>query len=349
MAGGSSPSSIGPSIWAVSDGRAGNVAQVRAVTSALGEVSRWMKIAHIQAAAHRAAPITLNPRIPWTWLPAASWPRPALALPKSERAELAAPWPTLWLAAGRRTAPYSKAMRNWSAHQTLVVHILDPKIDAGHFDLLVTPAHDSVEGKNVISTIGSPAYFSPDALEDAGQNFAPLADERSRSAIIIMGGDSKTHTFTKAAATRLEGQLRGLADEGWRLRITTSRRTPVLVIARMRKLADEIGAQIWSGAEDGPNPYLAWLVFSDAAIVTEDSANMLSDAAWHGLPVHIARLEGRAPKFDALHKSLIEHGCARWFSGNLESWEYEPLREAERVADVIIEKLLTRHKQPDFT
>lgn len=73
---------------------------------------------------------------------------------------------------------------------------------------------------------------------------------------------------------------------------------------------------------------------------------MLSDAAWHGLPIHIARLKGKAPKFDRLHQSLIDRGCARWFEGELDTWDYEPLREAGRVADKIIEKLLERHPQP---
>ena len=75
---------------------------------------------------------------------------------------------------------------------------------------------------------------------------------------------------------------------------------------------------------------------------------MLSDAAWHGLPVHIAKLKGDAPKFDRLHASLIERGCARWFDGKVELWDYEPLREAARVADQIIEKLLERHPQPEL-
>ena len=121
---------------------------------------------------------------------------------------------------------------------------------------------------------------------------------------------------------------------------------PVEIAARFRAFADKVGARFWSGPQDGQNPYLAWLLYSDAAIVTEDSANMLSDAAWHALPIHIARLEGSSPKFDRLHESLISRGCARWFDGTLAHWQYSPLREADRVADAIIEKLIARHPQP---
>ena len=52
----SGPGSLGPSVWAVSDGRAGNAAQVRAIVQALGETRRWMKIGHVPGEAHRAEP-----------------------------------------------------------------------------------------------------------------------------------------------------------------------------------------------------------------------------------------------------------------------------------------------------
>lgn len=345
----SSPeTSLGPSIWAVSDGRAGNASQVRAVISALSETQRWLQIGHIAGRGHRSDPIELTPGAPWTWLPGAAWPSPRLALPVAQRHLLTSPWPTLWIAAGRRSAPYSAGVRAWSGQKTMTVQILDPKTDPEKFDLVIVPEHDALDGPNIIRTTGSPTHFSEDAIEDAGQAFADLADEKSRSVVIILGGNSKAHAFTKAASERLAQQLEALNQSGWRLRITCSRRTPLNVVSEMRLLADRLGAHFWANEQDGPNPYLAWLLYSDAAIVTEDSANMLSDAAWHGLPIHIARLKGTAPKFDRLHQSLIDRGCARWFEGELDTWDYEPLREAGRVADKIIEKLLERHPQPEI-
>jgi len=341
--------SLGPSIWAASDGRAGNASQVRALVHALGEPGRWLRIAHIQGEAHRREPLVLSPRAPWTWFPADQWPAPLLSLPPQQRGTLSPPWPTLWIAAGRRSAAFSRLVRERSNGATLTVHILDPYIDASNFDLLVVPDHDGLSGPNVISTTGSPAFFGSEALEEAAQAFAPLADETRPSAVVILGGDSKVHRFTAEAAARLEGQLRKLSAEGWRLRLTTSRRTPVGIAAQFRQMAAETGNQFWAGPQDGPNPYLAWLMFSKAAIVTEDSANMLSEAAWHGLPVHIAPLEGKSEKFTQLHDSLIARGAARRFAGTLDLWTYEPLREADRVADLIVARLLERHPAPAFS
>lgn len=341
-------SSLGPSIWAVSDGRAGNAAQVRSIIQALSETRRWMQIAHITGAAHRSEPLTLTPRAPWTWLPGANWPMPLNALPVEQKQALKAPWPTVWIAAGRRSAPYTAAMRAWNGGNTLAIQILDPKSDPAAYDVVIVPEHDRLTGENVIRTVGSASHFSEDAIEEAGQVFADLADERGQSAVVILGGNSKSHKFTTANEEALERQLEQLSGQGWRLRITTSRRTPVSAIARFRQFADRVGAHFWGGAEDGANPYLGWLLYSDVAIVTEDSANMLSDAAWHGLPVHMARLAGSSEKFDRLHTSLIDRGCARWFEGKLETWDYAPLREAERVADLIVERLLQRYPQPDI-
>lgn len=340
--------SLGPSVWAVSDGRAGNAAQARALAQALGATSRWVKIAHIAGRGHREAPLTLTPRAPWLWLPADRWPAPLKSLPEAQRAELTPPWPDVWIAAGRRSAALTKYVREASGGKTLTVQILDPRVSPQHFDILVVPEHDAIGGANVVRTIGSAAHFAPEMLEEAAQAFAPLADETGRAALVVLGGDSRVHSFTDAAAARLEGQLRALAASGWRLRITASRRTPVPVAARFRKMAGETGAHFWAGPQDGPNPYLAWLIFSQAAIVTEDSANMLSEAAWHGLPVHIARLEGHSEKFNRLYDSLLKRGAARWFTGTLDQWTYEPLREADRAADVIVAKLLERHPPPDF-
>ena len=339
---------LGPSIWSVSDGRAGNAAQTRAVVRALSETRRWMRIGHIAGEGHRKEPLVLQPRPPWVWLPGSAWPWPKLSLPSAQRQALSAPYPTVWIAAGRRSAAFTRSVQKWSGGNTFTVQILDPKADPSLFDLVVAPEHDGLIGDNVVTTLGSPTHFSEEDIEIAGQAFAELADEPGKSVLVVLGGNSKSHVFSSTDADHLAGQLERLSSQGMRLRITSSRRTPLSIVSQMRALADRIGAQFWSNPADGPNPYLGWLLYSDAAIVTEDSANMLSDAAWHGLPIHIARIGGGSAKFDRFHDQLLQHGCARWFEGHIKHWKYEPLREAERVADVIVAALLERYPQPDL-
>jgi len=335
----------GPSIWTVSDGRAGNHAQIRALRAALSEASRWQSVEHIQAEAHRTQALTLRPRAPWTYLPGAHWPLARLALPKADRDTLSPPWPSLWIAAGRRSAPYTAAIRKWSKGRTLTVQILDPKRQPADFNLVVVPEHDTLDAPNVLRIPGSLTHFSQAELEAARQRAAQQADHQTKTALILLGGHSKTHRFTQEDADRLETQLRALHRQGWALRLTSSRRTPQAIAEQFRHMAASMNGQFWAGPADGDNPYLSWLVGSDIAIATQDSANMLSEVAWHGLPLHIAKLSGPQSKLDRFYDSLITARAARWFDGTASDWTYPPLRTADKVADRVVHMLLERQSE----
>ena len=95
----------------------------------------------------------------------------------------------------------------------------------------------------------------------------------------------------------------------------------------MRTFALQAGQPIFDNeTQDGPNPYLDWLATADAVIVTEDSTNMLTDASFFGLPVHLYKLDGGDERFDRLHQAFIGHGAARWFSGRIDRWTYPDTR-----------------------
>ncbi len=335
----------GPSVWVVSDGRTGIERQSLSLARALGATSRWSQLLHIRSDAHRNDLVRLNPSGLQLMLPPDKWPAPLSALPKDQRALLEGPLPDVWIASGRRSIPYSIQVRKRSGGRTLVVQTQNPKVPLSHFDLVVPPEHDQVEGPNVFPILGPPTYFPNDEVEDALLNFGDLATQTGLKLLVSIGGDSKTHRMTSGKVAEIEQTLQRLAASGVRLWITVSRRTPEDARRRFRRLAETVGARFWeSPAVDGPNPYLAFLSLCDAALVTEDSANMLADPAWFGKPAYIMRLEGRSPRFDRLHEGFIRRGAARWFEGKIEPWTYAPIREVERAADEIMRLLLERHK-----
>ena len=339
---------LGPSVWVASDGRAGNAAQAIAIARALGEMSRWVKIAHIGGEGHRAKPIELTPKGLQPLLPSSLWWSPLTALPQEQQDVFQPPWPTLFIGAGRKVAPYTRHLKQASAGKTFCIHIMNPQLPLDQFDLIIAPEHDQLTGENVVPILGSPAYFAPEAIEDTELAFADLAEERGLKVAVILGGDSKSHKMTEACCEALENKLTNVAANGARLRIVCSRRTPTHARVRFRAFAESVGARFWESPADGQNPYLAYLLLSDAAIVTEDSTNMLSEAAYFGLPIHIARLEGKNEKFSRFHEALVERGIARWFDGSIDHWTYPALREIDRVADIIMDKLIERHPQPSF-
>jgi uncharacterized protein len=316
-------------VWCVSDGRAGIERQTTAVANALSElIPIETRIVH------------LNPTGPQTWLPPDLWLNPLAALPAAQRALLAPPWPDVWIANGRRSIAFSLRAKEWSGGRSLVVQLQDPRLDPSRFDLVVPPRHDGVIGPNIVETLGAPVWFTSSQINAAKAQFPALGEIESPKVLVILGGPSKRHRFSMARAQQVMGELASIGATGAHLLITTSRRTPDDVTMLFRDFAVAHRASFFGDeSQDGPNPYLAWLASADAALVTEDSTNMMTDAAFFGLPIHLLRLEGGDARFDRLHKGFIDAGAARWFRGALENWSYAPIRDSRVVAQAIVDRL----------
>lgn len=327
----------------MADGRAGILNQTLALSSALAEPERAADLAHMRSDAHRDKPVILQPqgwRLP---LPPNLWPSPLSALPAEQRALLAPPWPDIWIAAGRRSIPYSRLMRKLSGGKTFVVQTQNPRVPLTAFDLVIPPAHDGVKGSNVFPIIGPPVWFSQQRIAEAQAQFASLKSAQGQKVLVSIGGDSKNHRMTEQNVYAIEGAINRLA-QGHTFWITASRRTPEHARVRFRRLASTINSVFWENEErDGPNPYVAFLSMCDAAMVTCESANMIADPAFFGKPVHLLKLDGGSPRFDKLHQGFIDRRAATWFTGSLPSWTYTPLREAARAADEIVRQVLKRH------
>jgi mitochondrial fission protein ELM1 len=126
--------------------------------------------------------------------------------------------------------------------------------------------------------------------------------------------------------------------------MTFSRRTPdparALLAARLRHLP----GMVWDG--EGENPYFAFLAAADFILVTEDSANMATEAAATGKPVFIVKLEGTSLKFRLFHEALEQQGAARPFGGAFHGWTYEPLAETDRLATEVLRLFDERKAAP---
>jgi uncharacterized protein len=346
----SSRPGTGPFVWCVADGRAGILNQVKALAAALAEPEHAGKLAHFRSdAPSRPDPQTkeviLQPKGWQLLLRPDLWPSPMSALPDDQAKLLAPPWPDVWLAAGRRSIPYSRMMRQLSGGKTLVVQVQNPKVALSSFDLVIPPEHDGVSGPNVFPIVGPPTWFAKERVDEARARFGHLLEKPGQKVLVSLGGDSKTHKMTEAGAARIEADMRAIAP-GRQLWISVSRRTPEHARNLFRTAADELNAVFWENEQrDGPNPYVAFLSLCDMALVTEDSANLIADPAFFGKPVHILRLTGQSERFDRLHQGFIGRGAARWFEGALTGWTYAPIREAARAADEIVKQLLRRHPQ----
>ena len=314
--------------WILTDGKIGMVNQCRALARALG-LDPEMK--------------TVDLRAPWCWLPPRLTPaRTGVVTPDST--PLAPPWPDLLIATGRKSVAPARAIRRASGGHTFCVQIQAPGVAPGAFDVVVAPAHDRLDGANVISTIGSMQGIDHAALEDARAAFAgrvaPLPHPR---VAVLLGGDNGVFRFTRARADSLAAQLRDLAAKrNVGLMVTPSRRTPGFAVDAIKGALDGLEADIWD--ETGANPYLGFLAHADAIIVTGDSVNMVSEAVATGKPVHVVPLEGGSRKFARFHEAMTARGFTRPFSGALESWTYEPPDDMAVVVTEIQRRMAAAHR-----
>ncbi|MGZ9113758.1 MAG: mitochondrial fission ELM1 family protein [Brevundimonas sp.] len=319
------------SVWVVSDGRTGIENQALGLAEAIQRL--FPCVITIKRIRWRAAFDSWPSALKATWMLDLS----------SDSTEPAAgeAWPDLWIATGRATLPLSAAVRRLSGGRTFVVQTQDPRWRETAYDLIIAPAHDRMEGANVLSITGSPHRVTPDRLAEGAAAFADqLAALPHPRVAALIGGRSRAFDLTDAHAADLADRIAGAVEAaGGSLMLTFSRRTPEGAKAVMSARLAQLPGLLWGGA--GANPYFAFLHFADHVLVTEDSANMAAEAASTGKPVHILPMIPLKPadKFARLHADLRERGAARPFDGRLEAWTYAPLAETDRAARVVLERM----------
>jgi mitochondrial fission protein ELM1 len=304
--------------WAITDGRAGILNQARGLAEAVGlpvEVK------------------TVKPHWLWALLPVTRWPAPFAALSK-DSATFAPPWPRVAIGCGWRSIPYMLEVKRRSNGKTFTVQLQHPRVDPKLFDLVVPPEHDNLEGENVVPIIGSPNGVTRARLDAAAKKWASTFAHLPHPRVaVLIGGASKSHSFSEDDARRLAGALKDLTAQGIGVMATTSRRTGEKQQAIIRETLNHPNAYVFDG--QGENPYAGLLALADAILVTADSTNMAVEAAATGKPVYIVDIPGGGAKFDRLHETLRNRGIARKFTGKIEHWAYEPLNETARVAELI--------------
>jgi mitochondrial fission protein ELM1 len=308
--------------WAITDGRAGILNQARGLGEAVGlpvEVK------------------TVNPHWLWAMLPITHWPLPFAAL-KAGSAKFEPPWPRVAIGCGWRSIPYMLAVKRLSKGKTFTVQLQHPRVDPALFDLVVPPEHDNLSGANVIPIIGSPNGVTRARLEAATKKWSPQLDRLPHPRVaVLVGGASKSHSFSEDDARKLAASLKNLTAQNIGVMVTASRRTGEAQTKIIRDTLESTGAYVFN--DEGENPYAGLLALADAILVTSDSTNMAVEAAATGKPVYVVDIPGGGTKFDRLHETLRNRGIARTFAGKIEHWTYEPLNETARVAEHIRRRL----------
>jgi mitochondrial fission protein ELM1 len=263
--------------------------------------------------------------------------RPALSVLTEDSDVLTAPWPNIIIGVGRQSVAPILAIRTAAAKEKKIhlVQLQSPALWSSRFDLVVPPVHDDFTRPNVITSMGACNRVTPQKIIDEAEKFrSMIAHLPSPRITVLVGGNSRAYQIGPREISDLADQLASLAQQGFGLMVTPSRRTGTDNVAILTSRLAGLPGLVWNG--QGDNPYFGFLGLADTVIVTPDSVNMVSEAAATGKPVYIAPMAGGNAKFSRFHKAMEQAGITRPFTGQIEQWDYPPLFESDRIANEII-------------
>lgn len=310
------------SCWALHDGAAGHRQQVLALARALScAVREW----------------PLATAAPWSWLAPHRLPGSQRAFGAAFHDALKQP-PSLAIGCGRRAALATRLLGQGGAR---TLQILDPRMDTGHWDLVIAPEHDRLSGGNVITLCGSLNPVDEAWLQAGRDAFPALGQQPLPRTAVILGGPTGATPFDLAAFERLGAQLaQWLAAEGGSLWVVGSRRTPSEFAARARHDWAGTPGLRWFDDSDGPNPYAGVLAWADRIVVTPDSVNMVSEACATAAPVYVAEPERASGRVKRYLDELLRRGRIRALGPHAAVFAVQPLRETARVAAEVRVRLM---------
>lgn len=208
--------------------------------------------------------------------------------------------------------------------------IMRPPLPGMRFNALVVPEHDLFLREGAVQTVGGLHALTDQRIKSAGR---ALSVPRP-AAVVLLGGPSGTAAFDAEGEARLVVDLQNLVDRGFHLIGTASRRTPKPLLGRFKDKFPDLS--IWDGK--GENPYPGLLAHADVIVVTSDSVSMISEALYTGLPVIVSGSGQHAPKLRRFYESI----ASKLSTSDAEFAPYAPLREADRIAEILIAQGLVR-------
>lgn len=303
------------SAWVLTEGMAGMVTQAVGLAEAVGlPFSRK----------------TVDLRPPWRWLPPRFWPPGVLGIAGGDTT-LSPPWPDLVVSCGRKSVGPAREIKRRSGGHTFAVHVQDPHVASGAFDVVVVATHDRYRGPNVIETRGALHRITPERLREAAERYAPPLSGMPRPfTAVLVGGSNRVYRLTPEITADLAARLAAFArDAGGTLLVTPSRRTGAQNEKVLRDALNGSSAVIWDGS--GDNPYFGYLALADRIVVTCDSVSMVSEACATGKPVYVYDLPGGGAKFHRFHALFRDEGITKPFTRTVSDWSYPSFDETARV------------------
>jgi mitochondrial fission protein ELM1 len=285
-----------PRIWALTEGRAGDNAQVIALARALDLPYRVLTLEG------NTIPRMVLDRI----VDLLGLGRKPLRLPDD------APdvWPDLVIAIAGGSVSTVRRIVAASGGATRSVLLGRPVSSLRTFDLVVTTAQYGLpEAPNVLNAA---LPFGTTAKDSEGT--AMWAEKLSKLprpfTALLIGGNSGSYELDSASLARIVETATQAVSGGGSILATTSPRTPAFVADTLRKALpspNHLHAFTPHDKSGDPNPYAAFLDLADRIIVTGESASMIADAVKTGRNIEVVPLKPKllSRLLVGLHRAAI--------------------------------------------
>jgi len=244
------------------------------------------------------------------------------------------------ISCGRKSVIPSIHLKNTTNKKVFNIHIQDPKVDLNHFDFIVAPEHDAIQGQNVISTKGAIHYLTANEISENKDYLNSFIKKDERKIwTLILGGPTKYYDYsTKNMKHIFTSLYKLLKKHDFQLVVIPSMRTPINTIHYAKEFFGDNHTIIM---DVDKKAYLSALALSENIIVTCDSSSMISEAALTGKPIYIASILPRKndKRFQSFRNLFRELNITRNLGEEVENWTYEKLDETNRVANIIKQKI----------
>ena len=243
------------------------------------------------------------------------------------------------ISCGRKSIIPSIFLKKNSKKKTINIHIQNPKISLKNFDFVIIPDHDGISGANVLNTKGAIHYLTNKEIDDSRDYLLNKLEKNKDVATLVLGGPTKHYNYSNDNILSIFSKInKRLKEYNLQLIIIPSNRTPKKTIQLAKEYFEESCIVI---DEVDKFAYLSSLALAKYIIVTCDSTSMISEAALTGKPIYVAmippfRNDKRFEKFRNLFEKL---NITKILENKLETWNYEKLNEADRIASVIKQKI----------
>ena len=243
------------------------------------------------------------------------------------------------ISCGRKSVIPSIALKKRLGNQIFNIHIQDPKVSFEHFDLIVSPEHDSLKGENVINTTGAIHYLNKKEINDNSKYLGIEKDQRRALVAFIIGGPNKYYNYSETQINKLFNKIKTpFTPDKFKIIVIPSYRTPENIL-KIAFNTFSINHHVVKNIDK--KAYLSALAISNYIVVTCDSTSMISEAAMTGKPVYIAMMKSFKPtgRFKKFYSQLRDLGITRELEDRVESWSYNSLNEVNRIAPIVKTKM----------